>query len=453
MKWLVLIAFVALAKSEDYDCPAGKSSKTITIGEGDSFEFNSNPNGAEDYKNKQKCTVKYKKATSCNEMKFECQSFNVQNNAQNCKKGDKLFIGKNVFCQTQAVSETTTKKVLKVRFISNKKKTESGAQCTISCIDPEPPVSTEAPSSPSTTEAIIVAGGKPDTTSVEALTQDGQNLCLLPSLPTQHGRFGHTMDGNIMCGGMSTNYQASKNCIFFKEGSWENPIDLNYARFHHVSWGRSDPPMNVEQSHLFGGDKKVNGGPGDPFSSEVSGSAKGSASNYSLSHQVRNACSIQLRDYVVITGGYQSKAVYKYNDIGFVAALPSMNSNRAFHGCGYYYNNNDQLVYLVTGGIISNGLKHDTTEISIDEGSWNVVPSGNLPRPAHAMRGISFDNKLFMIGGAEGPSTYDPIADVLQWDITAKKWNFITNLKHPRIFGSVSLLPIENVQPYCQNVD
>jgi len=153
MKWLVLIAFVALAKSEDYDCPAGKSSKTITIGEGDSFEFNSNPNGAEDYKNKQKCTVKYKKATSCNEMKFECQSFNVQNNAQNCKKGDKLFIGKNVFCQTQAVSETTTKKVLKVRFISNKKKTESGAQCTISCIDPEPPVSTEAPSSPSTTEA------------------------------------------------------------------------------------------------------------------------------------------------------------------------------------------------------------------------------------------------------------------------------------------------------------
>merc|ERR1719450_1673405 len=153
MKWLVLIAFVALAKSEDYDCPAGKSSKTITIREGDSFEFNSNPDGAPDYKNKQKCTVKYKKAKSCNEMKFECQSFNVQSNAQNCKKGDKLFIGKEVFCQTQAVSVTTDKKVLKVRFISNKKKTESGAQCTVSCIDPEPPVTTEAPSEPpSTTE-------------------------------------------------------------------------------------------------------------------------------------------------------------------------------------------------------------------------------------------------------------------------------------------------------------
>jgi len=87
-------------------------------------------------------------------MKFECQSFNVQNNAQNCKKGDKLFVGKELFCQTQAVSETTKGKVLKVRFISNKKKTESGAQCTISCIDP--PVTTEAPSEPpSTTEGNV----------------------------------------------------------------------------------------------------------------------------------------------------------------------------------------------------------------------------------------------------------------------------------------------------------
>jgi len=95
MKWLVLTALVALAKSEDYDCPAGKSSKTITIREGDSFEFNSNPDGEENYKNKQKCIVKYKRASSCKKMKFECQSFNVQNNAEDCSKGDKLFIGKN----------------------------------------------------------------------------------------------------------------------------------------------------------------------------------------------------------------------------------------------------------------------------------------------------------------------------------------------------------------------
>jgi len=176
MKWLVLIAFVALAKSEDYDCPAGKSSKTITIREGDSFEFNSNPDGAPDYKNKQKCTVKYKRAKSCKEMKFECQSFNVQNNAQNCKKGDKLFVGKDLFCQTQAVSETTKGKVLKVRFISNKKKTESGAQCTISCIDPEPPVTTEPPvtGAPSTTEGpgISQSTEAPTSTSTTTTTEE-----------------------------------------------------------------------------------------------------------------------------------------------------------------------------------------------------------------------------------------------------------------------------------------
>merc|ERR1719450_2106433 len=174
MKWLVLIAFVALAKSEDYDCPAGKSSKTITIREGDSFEFNSNPDGAADYKNKQRCTVKYKRAKSCKEMQVECQSFNVQNNAQNCKKGDKLFVGKNAYCQTQTVSETTKGKVLKVRFISNKKKTESGAQCTISCIDPEPPVTTEAPSSeaPSTTEGGSEGGSVPTNAEFCAVDSD-----------------------------------------------------------------------------------------------------------------------------------------------------------------------------------------------------------------------------------------------------------------------------------------
>jgi len=143
MKWLVLISLVSLVKSEDYSCPSGKSTKTITVKDGDSFSFNSNPDDADNYENKEKCTVKYKRGGSCKELKFECQSFNLQ-------KGDKLIIGKNKYFLDEDVSETTTKKVMKVRFISNKKKTGSGAQCTIECSDPEAPGVTE---SPSTTEA------------------------------------------------------------------------------------------------------------------------------------------------------------------------------------------------------------------------------------------------------------------------------------------------------------
>jgi len=140
---LVLISLVSLVKSEDYSCPSGKSTKTITVKDGDSFSFNSNPDDADNYENKEKCTVKYKRGGSCKELKFECQSFNLQ-------KGDKLIIGKNKYFLDEDVSETTTKKVMKVRFISNKKKTGSGAQCTIECSDPEAPGVTETPS---TTEA------------------------------------------------------------------------------------------------------------------------------------------------------------------------------------------------------------------------------------------------------------------------------------------------------------
>jgi len=146
MKWLVLISLVSLVKSEDYSCPSGKSTKTITVKDGDSFSFNSNPDDADNYENKEKCTVKYKRGGSCKELKFECQSFNLQ-------KGDKLIIGKNKYFLDEDVSETTTKKVMKVRFISNKKKTGSGAQCTIECSDPEAPGVTE---SPSTTEGVPV---------------------------------------------------------------------------------------------------------------------------------------------------------------------------------------------------------------------------------------------------------------------------------------------------------
>merc|ERR1712168_967172 len=139
MKWLVLISLVSLVKSEDYSCPSGKNTKTITVKDGDSFSFNSNPDDADNYENKEKCTVKYKRGGSCKELKFECQSFNLQ-------KGDKLIIGKNKYFLDEDVSETTTKKVMKVRFISNKKKTGAGAQCTIECSDPEAPGVTETPS-------------------------------------------------------------------------------------------------------------------------------------------------------------------------------------------------------------------------------------------------------------------------------------------------------------------
>merc|ERR1712168_891379 len=152
-------------KSEDYSCPSGKSTKTITVKDGDSFSFNSNPDDADNYENKEKCTVKYKRGGSCKELKFECQSFNLQ-------KGDKLIIGKNKYFLDEDVSETTTKKVMKVRFISNKNKTGAGAQCTIECSDPEAPGVTESPSTTEGTTSSTVP-------CVDCTTEQGK-ACQFP---------------------------------------------------------------------------------------------------------------------------------------------------------------------------------------------------------------------------------------------------------------------------------
>merc|ERR1712227_1184764 len=166
MKWLVLISLVSLVKSEDYSCPSGKSTKTITVKDGDSFSFNSNPDDADNYENKEKCTVKYKRGGSCKELKFECQSFDLQ-------KGDKLIIGKNKYFLDEDVSETTTKKVMKVRFISNKKKTGSGAQCTIECSDPEAPGVTETPSTTEGPGVSRTTEGSTTTAATEEPTTTG----------------------------------------------------------------------------------------------------------------------------------------------------------------------------------------------------------------------------------------------------------------------------------------
>ena len=60
----------------------------------------------------------------------------------------------------------------------------------------------------------------------------------------------------------------------------------------------------------------------------------------------RNACSIELSDKVIITGGYDWTTRFKkasvYDLSGFVEDLPDFNVARFDHGCGSYLNENNQ---------------------------------------------------------------------------------------------------------------
>ena len=99
--------------------------------------------------------------------------------------------------------------------------------------------------------AILITG----TRTVEALTSDGDSLCVLKEeLPYRRD---HTMDGDLLCGGNTRGSPAQPvkrkrkyahdrslsrkgralSCLRFSKGSWASlPFGLNTQRKHHSSW-------------------------------------------------------------------------------------------------------------------------------------------------------------------------------------------------------------------------
>ena len=58
-----------------------------------------------------------------------------------------------------------------------------------------------------------------------------------------------------------------------------------------------------------------------------------------------DTCSIQLEDFVIVTGGYgMNKQVSKYDVGGWIEDLTEINFGRQSHGCGHYTNSNNELV-------------------------------------------------------------------------------------------------------------
>ena len=56
----------------------------------------------------------------------------------------------------------------------------------------------------------------------------------------------------------------------------------------------------------------------------------------------RDACSIQLEESVIITGGeYSEKRVQQYNLAGSMGRLPDLRTGRYWHACGHYLHNGE----------------------------------------------------------------------------------------------------------------
>ena len=63
------------------------------------------------------------------------------------------------------------------------------------------------------------------------------------------------------------------------------------------------------------------------------------------------ACTIELDDLVVVTGGrYNPTRVDVYDIDGWSKELPKLINGRWNHGCGKYINTDDKMVNCTTGG-------------------------------------------------------------------------------------------------------
>merc|ERR1712131_279747 len=223
------------------------------------------------------------------------------------------------------------------------------------------------------------------------------------------------------------------SCIKFEDGSWTTLTDnLVEQRFAQSSWVSPD------------GDILLIGGDLSPTTTEIVYQNGTSIRSFDLKYDTRWACSIELPEMFILTGGFYTETrVSRYTTSGWMEDLPELNDGRWNHGCGYFYNDDMQRVFLVAGGWDgSNRLS--STETLVEGGqAWNFQQP--LPSGRTGLRGISLPNTVIMTGGYNGRK----VDDVLTYVPETSDWKKVGSMKTARYYHGASLVKIEDVVDFC----
>jgi len=287
--------------------------------------------------------------------------------------------------------------------------------------------------------AILVTGGWRTESSAELISTNGSSICELPSMP--HSKYLHTQSGLTACGTRSGRgplgfHDNLRSCIKFDDGSWTTLTDNLLAhRYGHSSWVTPE------------GDILLIGGTESLTTTEIVYKDGTSIRSFDLKYKTRWACSIEMPEMFILTGGYHTlKTVSRYSTSGWMEDLPEMNDGRNSHGCGYFYNDDMQRVFLVAGGRYNyNDLS--STETLVEGGqAWNLQQP--MPTVRAYLRGISLPNTVFMTGGS-GRGTDGN--DVLAYVPETSDWNKVGSMKKRRTNHAASLVTMVNVFQFCKN--
>jgi len=284
--------------------------------------------------------------------------------------------------------------------------------------------------------AILVTGGLTTEESAEVLSTNGTWICDLPEMT--ESKVYHTQTGLTACGG-GTIGSDTTNCIKFESGSWITLTDnLVYSRSSHSSW--RTPSGDIL---LIGGLSSGDSGK----TTEIVFQNGTSIRSFDLKSLTYEACSIELPEMFILTGGrWTMTKAGQYTASGWMEDLPELNEGRRQHGCGFYFNNDMEKVYLVAGGYDN----HDyisTTETLVEGGqAWNFQQP--LPTSRLQLRGISLPDTVIMTGGFD--HTPDRLEDLLMFDPMTFDWKKIGAMKTRRYKHGASLVNIKDVLKYCE---
>merc|ERR1712227_956444 len=115
-------------------------------------------------------------------------------------------------------------------------------------------------------------------------------------------------------------------------------------------------------------------------------------------------------------------------------------TGRYLHGCGHYINNDNKMVYLVTGGYTGSNYLLSTEILTSGENSWRQV--GDLPTvPIKGLRGVSFNNNIIMTGGFGGGN----LDHVLSYNTTSQSWTLVGNMRSSRYYHAASVVPLDQI--------
>merc|ERR1719348_343193 len=275
--------------------------------------------------------------------------------------------------------------------------------------------------------AILVTGGNGAYTLAEVLFTNGSSACELPQL--SQSKYSHTQSGLTSCGGGDYS-DTRRSCIKLEAGSWTTLTDnLVEERRSHSSWVSPD------------GDILLIGDQYSLTTTEIVYQNGSSIRSFDLKYDTKYACSIELPDMFILTGGESTRTtVSRYSTSGWMEDLPELNEGRQEHGCGYFYNDDMQRVFLVAGG--SSYLS--STETLVEGGqAWNFQQP--LPSGRRGIKGISLPNTVIMTGGYDGRK----VDDVLTYVPETSDWKKVGSMKTARYYHGASLVKIEDVVDFC----